>query len=95
MKSYVINSLYIVLLLSLVGCSSTKLSYEEPITIEAIKHRAKRSLENDCLHNILFNKATNYPLTNYGTYRTWVLERGNRGPSPEEWCRKHARDRVT
>ena len=96
MKNYAINSLCILLLLSLVGCTTTtKPSYEQPITIKAIKHRAKRSLENDCLHNILFNKETNYPLTNYGTYRTWVLERGNRGPSPEQWCRRYARDRVT
>ena len=95
MKNYAINSLCILLLFSSIGCTATKASYEEPINIKAIKHRAKRSLENDCLHNILFNKPTAYPLTNYETYRTWVLERGHRGPSPEEWCRRYAMDRVT
>ena len=93
MKKYGTASLGVILLL--VGCTTTIPSYEQPINIEEIKQRTKRSLENDCLYDILFDRHTGYPLTNYSTYRMWVLLQGNRGPSPEEWCRIYARDRVT
>ena len=81
------------LLLLLVGCSGIQ-TKETPSTFQDIKKETIRNLQRQCVRDIFWNAHPEYPLTNYRTYRIWVIEQGNSGPSPEEWCLTYTRNRV-
>ena len=85
MRGFVQNSLLLILLL---GCASTPTE-----AIEIARREAIKELERGCLKDIFFGMQPDYPLTNYSTYKT-LMNMGIEGPSPEEWCREYARQRV-
>ena len=77
------------------GCSTTPTQEPEfPKTLIGMKKETIRELKDECLKDIFYGKPTDYPLTNYRTYRILVLRMGYIGPSPESWCREYARKRV-
>jgi len=85
MRGFVQNSLLLILLL---GCASTPTD-----SIEIARREAIKKLERGCVKDIFWGVETGYPLTNYSTYRV-LMDMGIEGPSPEEWCREYARNKV-
>ena len=85
MKGFVQNSLILILLL---GCASTPTD-----GIEIARREVIKEIERGCVKDIFWGMQPDYPLTNYSTYKT-LMDMGIEGPSPEEWCREYARQRV-
>ena len=85
MRGFVQNSLLLILLL---GCASTPTD-----GIEIARREVIRSIEMGCLEDIFWGMQADYPLTDYSTYHI-LMEMGIDGPSPSEWCREYARNKV-
>lgn len=81
----------LVVLLLLYGCATT--TREPPSTFQELKKETIRSLENSCLVDIFWGRNLSYPLTDFRTYH-FLRDLGIDGPSPAEWCRLYARERV-
>ena len=92
MRNFVQNSL-ILLLLLIVGCNNIQ-TKEPPSTLSDMKKEIIRKLQRQCLSDIFWGRHPEYPFADYKSYRIWVIEKGNSGPSPEEWCLTYARKRV-
>jgi len=80
----------LVALLLIGGCVTNR---PEPSTFQEMKKETIRSLENGCLLDIFRGRNLSYPFTDFRTYH-FLRELGIVGPSPSEWCRTYARERV-
>ena len=76
------------ILIILVGCTTINEG-----SIEEAKRQTRLDVVRACENDIFWGLISDYPLTDYTTYRIW-LEMGGTGPSPSEFCHAYAQEVV-